>query len=564
MDGSVNVRQKISLTNKISAVYVSQYSFTLPSLAIKNLKATDEQGPCRVEVRQENQNTLVEVYFNQQVVGSGKALTFNLEFDSLDITRKDGEIWEIIIPKIANLTGLEDYNLSLVVPTSFGPPSFIRPSPIEEKKEGDLNIYRFVKSQNIAQGVLATFGDFQIFDFTLFYHLQNPNFSLGETEIALPPDTAFQQIAYQKIEPRPHSIRVDQDGNWLAKFQLKSREKIDVVLTGKAKILSQPQPNFPQPQNLAENLSPNLFWETENPQIKKLAQELKNPKAIYDFVVQTLSYSFDRVSQEPERFGALKALGNPDQAICMEFADLFVALSRAAGIPARAVDGFAYTEDARLRPLSSMIDVLHVWPEYYDERRKNWIPVDPTWGKTTGGIDYFKQTDLRHLAFAIHGQDSQTPYPAGSYKLSDSLGKDVQVAFGEYQKEKAPDLKLSFDLPEKIFWGEKQNGKIIIKNQGETAVYQSQIKITSQGINLSPVAEKEIAILPPFAFTEIPLELSTNRFLGNGRGQIKAWLNDQEFSQQIEIGSLLAQIILPVAGGSLTLLTLLILLKKKF
>lgn len=561
-NGTVQVNQKISLTNKISAVYASQYSFSIPSTALKNIAAADQEGPCRIETNQEDGNTLISVFFNQAVVGAGKTLTFTLNFESLDMARKDGEIWEVVIPKIANLEALDDYNLSLIVPVSFGNPASIRPAPIEEKKEGDFNIYRFVKSQNIAGGILATFGSFQIFDFTLFYHLQNPSFSFGETEIALPPDTAFQKINYQKIEPEPLNVRVDRDGNWLAKYQLKPNQKIDIVVTGKAKIFAQPQANFPQPENLSENVLAAPFWETKDNQIKKIASELKTPKAIYNFVVEKLNYSFERVSQNPERFGALQALNNPDQAICMEFADLFVALSRAAGIPARTVDGFAYTDDSRLRPLSSMIDVLHVWPEYYDEKKKAWIPVDPTWGKTTGGIDYFSQTDLRHFAFAIHGENSLTPYPAGSYKLPDSLGKDIQVAFGEYQKEITPDLKLTFDLPGKIFWGEKQKGKILVKNQGSSAAYQVQIKTNAQGVNLTAPMVKEIKILPPFSSTEIPLELTTSSFLENGQGQIRVTLNDQEFSQTVELGSWLEQIIIPAGGGFLLVLTLFVFLKK--
>lgn len=184
-DGVTNVSQKISLTNKISAVYASQYSFNLSMTAIKNIKAFDGEGPCRTEIKQENNLTSVTVYFNQQVVGVDKTLTFNLDFDSLETAHKEGEVWEITIPKIANLTELDDYQLTLAVPVSFGHPVFIRPSPIEEKDENGFKIYRFVKSQNIGGGVLATFGPFQIFDFTLFYHLQNSNLSLAQRESLL-------------------------------------------------------------------------------------------------------------------------------------------------------------------------------------------------------------------------------------------------------------------------------------------------------------------------------------------------------------------------------------------
>ena len=94
----------------------------------------------------------------------------------------------------------------------------------------------------------------------------------------------------------------------------------------------------------------------------------------------------------------------------MEFTDLFITIARSAGIPAREVNGFAYTENPDIQPLSLVNDVLHAWPEYYDSEKGVWIPVDPTWGSTTGGVDYFSKLDLRHFTFVVHGKDSTKPY----------------------------------------------------------------------------------------------------------------------------------------------------------
>jgi len=565
-DGVVHVNQDITLTNKLSAVYATKYSLTLPSTEIQNVKAADKNGPYQTETKQVDKTTIIVINFNEPVVGANKTLEFNLNYESLDIARKNGEVWEVNIPKIANESKVDNYSLSLAVPLSFGKPALVRPEPVETLTEGDFNVYRFVKSQLSESGVNAVFGPFQIFDFTLFYHLKNPNLTTGETEIALPPDTASQQLAYQKIDPQPLNITVDDDGNWLAKYRLKPREKVKITVTGKVKIFAQPQKDFPSPsqENLAKNLKPDRFWETENPEIVKIAQNLKTPREVYDFVVKTLNYDFTRVNQQAERMGAAQALANPNQAICMEFTDLFVALSRVIGLPAREIDGFAYTTDARLRPLSLIADILHAWPEYYDEQKKAWIPVDPTWGKTTGGVDYFSKTDLNHFAFVIHGENSGYPYPAGSYKLEDSLGKDVQVGFGEYSKTleaKTSDLKVKFDLPEEIFWGKTEKGKITLKNNGQNALYNLDLQVQSQGLELLSSENKKIKILPPLASIEIPLSLKIKNLLAKGEGLVMLTINGQEYEQKIKIGSLLWQMIIPSLGFLLTLTTLEIMLK---
>ena len=568
-DGVVHVSQDITLTNKLSAIYATKYSLTLPSTEIQNIKATDKTGSCQTEIKQNDKATTIIITFNEPVVGANKILNFNLNYDSLDMARKNGEVWEVNIPKIANESDVDNYSLSLAVPTSFDKPAFIRPEPIETLTEGDFTVYRFVKSQLAEAGINAAFGPFQIFDFTLFYHLKNPNLTTSETEIALPPDTAFQQLAYQKIDPLPLNITVDEDGNWLAKYRLKPREKIKITATGKVKIFAQSEKIFPtaSQENLAKNLQPARFWEKDNLEIIKIAQNLKTPREIYNLVVKTLNYDFSRVSQQAERMGAAQALANPNRAICMEFTDLFIALARTIGLPAREIDGFAYTTDARLRPLSLMADVLHAWPEYYDEQRQAWIPVDPTWGKTTNGVDYFSKTDLNHFAFVIHGESSEYPYPAGSYKLEDSLGKDVQVGFGEYPQAletKTPDLQVKFDLPKEILWGETKKGMITLKNNGQSAVYSLELEVQSQGVELLSSGNKQIKILPPFASVEIPLVLKTKNLLAKREELITLTANNQQYGQKIKVGSFFWQIIIPSGGFLLTLTTLLILLKKKF
>jgi hypothetical protein len=87
---------------------------------------------------------------------------------------------------------------------------------------------------------------------------------------------------------------------------------------------------------------------------------------IYDFVISYLRYD----PQEDER-GALWALMNR-RGDCTEYSSLFVALCRAAGIPARIQTGFGFHD------LKERITDGHMWTEYYLPGY-GWIPADPTW-----------------------------------------------------------------------------------------------------------------------------------------------------------------------------------------
>jgi len=84
--------------------------------------------------------------------------------------------------------------------------------------------------------VTAGFGQFQVFSFNLSYHLENPLSLNSQTEIALPPDTAFQKVYFSKIEPKPNDVKIDQDGNWLAVYKLTPRQRIDINAVGSVQV----------------------------------------------------------------------------------------------------------------------------------------------------------------------------------------------------------------------------------------------------------------------------------------------------------------------------------------
>ena len=565
--GKTGVNQEIFLTNNLSNVYATQYSLIIKGIEVENIRANDEEGPLKTEIKKANQETIINLTFNQQVLGAGKTLKFTLKYDALDLARKNGQIWEINIPKLGEKEEVDNYTLFLKVPKSFGKPTFIKPPPVESNYDENYRIFRFTKNQIIQAGVNAVFGEFQIFDFNLSYFLENPNSFLGEIEIAFPPDTAFQKISYQQIDPLPANVRVDNDGNWLAKYVLNPKEKIIVRIQGKVKVFGQPQEFFPPPskESLKNNLLPKKYWEADSPLIIQKAQDLKTPQAIYNFVIKNLNYDFNKVKENPKRLGALQALTYPQNAICTEFTDLFIALCRAAGIPAREINGFAYTTNEKLTPLSLKTDVLHAWPEYYDEEKKAWIPVDPTWEKTTGGIDYFRKTDLNHFAFVIHGEDSEFPLPVGSYKNSEIQEKNIQVTFGKYEEEKPSELKVEFNLPEKIYWGIKNEGEIIIKNLGPGAVYKLNARINSGGIELFSSKEFPftLEIFPPFAQEKIELEIKP-KFKNSLSPNLEVYLNNQRFAHSFKNGPFPEKVVLLFLGGILMLAGLIFLTKTKF
>jgi len=232
-----------------------------------------------------------------------------------------------------------------------------------------------------------------------------------------------------------------------------------------------------------------------------------------------------------QRQGAVQALNNPDDVICTEFTDLFIALSRAAGVPAREINGYAYSTNPQLLPLATITDVLHAWPEYWDKSKQLWIQVDPTW-ENTSNIDYFNKLDMTHLAFVIHGQNSQTPLPAGAYQNQNNLEKNIFVSFATPPDSIiSQNLQLHFDLPNKLSPQQEADGYLEINNINPLAAYNQEIRIWGENIAGEEV-NKEITVIPPFGKERVKFTVKNNNILKNREGKVAAAVKAQGQEEQ--------------------------------
>jgi hypothetical protein len=508
-DGKTKVTNHITIENTKPGIYASTYNLNLENIEVVSPRVIENNVILPANVSKSGNTTTLTVNFSKPVVGSGNKRNVVIEYQVDTFAEKRGEVWEISIPGLSRPDSFRKYEVTLIVPTSFGKKAYMSPVPIQIEETNQELVYTYDKNSFENTGITAGFGKFQVFSFVLNYHLENPLQNKTKTQIALPPDTAFQQVHYDSILPSPDKVEMDEDGNWLAFYTLSPREKLDITAAGFVQIFNQPRLFRPMSaKSTLTNLRPTFYWQSTDTKIKELARTYSTPKEIYDFVVNYLSYDYEKVKSTPVRLGAINAIANPTNAVCTEFTDLFIAIARAAGIPAREINGFAYTENPQIQPLSLVADVLHSWPEYYSVSSNAWIPIDPTWGSTTNGVDFFENFDLRHFAFVIHGKDDRLPYPAGSYKLGATPQKDVFVNFAELPAERDTKIQIKHRL-EGIFSPFSRKLHISIENQGPRAVYNLTPEISfPEDLNL-----KELPYLLPYSKEEFSITIKYS-FLG--------------------------------------------------
>ncbi|MCR4305936.1 MAG: transglutaminase-like domain-containing protein, partial [Candidatus Daviesbacteria bacterium] len=488
-------------------------------------------------------------------------------FKSKDFAEKVGKVWEVRVPKISSSASLESYNLTLAVPRSFGPPSLISPTPKTQTTSESKLFFTFDKKMLESSGVSANFGTHQLFDFDLSYHLQNNNLTSALTNIALPPDTAYQDVIYQRIEPKPINVTIDNDGNYLAWYRLNRGQKIDVQVIGSAKLYTSSKVKNPSLDMALRKkyTESNKYWEKDNPQIvAKLAEITDSSEAdstdkarlIFQFVVDFLKYDSGRLEDNIERLGAVTALNNPESAVCMEFTDLFIALSRAAGIPSRELNGFAYTLNTSLRPLSLTRDILHAWPEYWDERR-GWVMVDPTWGNTTGGVDYFSKLDLNHFVFVTKGSSSMEPVPAGSYKYLNQDSKDVKVALSEIDFLGKPQIDVRIEASDTLLAGFPGSITVRVTNSGNALFPSAPLVINTGKIVLLDIKNQDLGPIPAFGNAEFKFNIRTKSLLDSFDEEIIVSVGGQKYTKDIKIKPFFVFQTIPLMmGGVIALMVL--------
>lgn len=208
----------------------------------------------------------------------------------------------------------------------------------------------------------------------------------------------YQRVERMDISPPPDAIVVDEYGNRYAEFDLSQQAPGSVAITLSYGVtvnvvvadLTDCEGELP-----AEFTQPELHIESNNPQITALAESLSQNKAnacekvraFYDYVGDNLVYSYNG-----RDWGAQAALG-PMGADCTEYSDLLIALSRAAGIPARYRAGVLYLDDANRESARTE----HAWVEVFLPG-SGWTPLDPTLGRSSLTREqYFGRLPADHI-----------------------------------------------------------------------------------------------------------------------------------------------------------------------
>ncbi|MFH1294967.1 MAG: transglutaminase domain-containing protein [bacterium] len=422
------VKENIAVINQTGSAVPSSFIETITNISIYDLKVHDAKDrEITPEITEEDRSLIIKIPLTDPAIGQGKKTQFTISYKTYDLARKTGRILNVNIPKAPVSNYMQEYNVTVRIPGDFGPQLTVSPKPAQEKMEEEGYVLLYNKQTLEQYGISASFGDYQLFDFELGDTLQNDSFFAKTLELALPPPLKnYQEISITAIDPKPVKLRKDGDGNILAAFRVPGKSRLTVSAKGQAKTYAEhisPLKDTLEhklPTAYRKYLRPLSVWQIDREQLRAITEPHTSALEIYTYLTEHISYDYEnaKLGKISTRQGAAQTLA-VGKGLCLDFTDAFIGLARAAGLPAREINGYAYTRDQETTPAPLGADdkiLLHSWVQYY-QPNYGWVSVDPTWGATSG-LDYFHRLDNNHLAFVIKGLDPESPSPPKHIKVT--------------------------------------------------------------------------------------------------------------------------------------------------
>lgn len=259
--------------------------------------------------------------------------------------------------------------------------------------------------------------------FTLDYTIHVPALPAGSHELRLwiplpyQGTDAFQTISQLKIES-PLKYRIDRESEFGDRYAYvvanaaEAAKPFDIKVSLHAtrfehRVSLTPSENAPAAPHLetARYLRPDKLVPIDG-QIAQLSAEqtagatepLAKARKIYNYVIATMHYDHDG-----DGWGHGDAIYacNAKHGNCTDFHSLFIAMARAAGVPARFQIGLPLPLDSHAGAITS----YHCWAEFYVQGI-GWVPIDASeaW-KHREKVDYFfGAIDTNRVMFSL-GRD---------------------------------------------------------------------------------------------------------------------------------------------------------------
>lgn len=399
--------------------------------SVDTLKVTVDSTP--VDFTKINQNDFVELSVKlPKEIKPGGTMSLKVEYQNYGLLARSGALTDFYAPgysddslskEISNTRYTVDtyVNISKSLPEV----NFTSPKPISEGSESNYKKIYYSYESLVKEYIWVQIGMTQYYEFNIVQKLTSsdsadPNY-FDEYKIVVPRDIEephiYQKVVFTNLSMEPKLVEEDLDGNLIMTFRVPSTSNDVITIDGFAEVGANDIRIDSQKVGLideidrdswATSLSAANFWEVDNVQIRttsaQVIGQIRNiydiSQSLYTYIINKIDYSKIKRFGLNERQGALNTL-NGSAAVCMEYSDLFITMSRSVGVPTRAVFGYGY--DSKIQ---NSKQEAHQWAQVYLPGYDSWMSVDVTWGEAGIKMD---ERNLNHFYTHVSSQEPDVP-----------------------------------------------------------------------------------------------------------------------------------------------------------
>jgi len=355
-----------------------------------------------------------------KAVKPGEKTVFQITYNDFGLIEQKGALADFYAPGFqeGTTTNLLQttyvYNTYVSVNNTLPGLNFVVPDATETQNTKTYTKFFFTYKSLLNQYIWIQIGRQQYYKFSIIQDVTGTESSntgyTNEYKLIVPRSvdepSIYQRVYYSSITPAPKYAETDIDGNLILAFDFPTNYTGQISIQGYAEVGRNNSVTIDASNsgNITDNTISNMgnylkqaaYWEVNDSKIQTTAHQVigneRNifniSKDLYTFIVNRIDYSTVKRFGLNERQGALATL-NGGAAVCMEYSDLFLALARADGLPARAVFGYSY--DSKLKNTDQE---AHQWDEVFMPGLGKWVSIDVTWGEsgmkmTEGNLNHF-------------------------------------------------------------------------------------------------------------------------------------------------------------------------------
>ncbi len=507
--------QVIFENNGENPAAISAYDLVIGNVNPVSISAVTGTTVLNTQVR-EAKGSIIQVLLGESVIRPSSSLEVTISYTVNNFLERRGGAFDAELPVFHQTDISTGERMTFIYPERLGPINYSSALYNQALSQGTY----VVQFNNISEvpRLFLSIGEAKHVSVTLERSFKNETEGFVKHEVTIPPEYTSQAFIINAVTPSPDSARTTEDGNIVLTYSVPGNDTLWVRIQGviSYELPKEDQYNLSSQEQKAYLDTESEWWSISEPSVLRMVDQWSDLPSLFEKISSIYTYTkeelilssgFRELHGVEYRKGASVALKTYKNASVEDYADVFVALARSTGIPARVVAGYVYPYSIE----ESQLGMFHVWPQYFSEEL-GWVSVDPAYEKYTN-LPMLLSSGLNRVVAA----SSYDPAFHGVFMETSS-----EFIPTDQEPRKESRIQAALEVPSSLKAGTIGNGVLRIRNIGNTVISNIDyelVKTDDVPLSIGEPFYREILI--PGQVISIPFTVDPYEWFVDGKKMIE-------------------------------------------